>query len=653
MSNLTVKFLNKEYIMPSDVVTYIGLVDFTNKIIESLLLSFKNQIWPNIENLESDNFMLGDIDKQVSKFISKLLDNDVYDRTANDYLKDNKGYKLFFDTKDKVLKQIISIRKEKLEVYRSGVQDAVYKKDSSVTGLDFGIISSSFVNHMIYAYMDASKQTKQEQEALKVYNREIAELDKVVASYDQQEKSYIFDNVIPAMNTVFTYFAYELLDKYVSDLIRVGKFDAAALGFINLERSNDLLKNLNLSNNKKEIIEKAFVSCPFNIDVYMQAMKYDLLDYESFLAANSFKQGKKILEFLKNSIGLAVYPQFTQPNIQSVTLLSCYTNKSIEEILFRHTASYSNAVINEYAKIIKALNEPEICRAFLRQCNEDDIFVKEVTSKRLANSLVKKIVPNDIWDSLVKQCGHIELFDKIVCFLPNKNNINSKQDLDNYLINTLSSAIEIVREDIAATIQSERSIHEAERQKNELEKKKKHNQKMAVGYVIIAVIIIAFFFPAIIENIKSSQKENYIESKIENVLVPLEERIESEITDDITLDYEYNLQYDFSDEDIYKWSFNIRMNKFEEFVQTGANDDRLLLEVMDNCAVIENIFEEVYDDLDFEFDYKGKEVEMNYEHSSLQFTADSTSGIFYYEEYWGNRYLHSNDKEYVVEDQVG
>lgn len=95
------------------------------------------------------------------------------------------------------------------------------------------------------------------------------------------------------------------------------------------------------------------------------------------------------------------------------------------------------------------------------------------------------------------------------------------------------------------------------------------------------------------------------------------------------------------------------MNKFEEFVQTGANDDRLLLEVMDNCAVIENIFEEIYDDLDFEFDYKGKEVDMNYEYSSLQFTADSTSGIFYYEEYWGNRYLHSSDKEYVVEDEVG
>ena len=160
MSNLSVKFFDKEYSIPSDVVTYVRLVDFTNGIRDNLVASFKKQIWPSIDVIESDNFMIAAINDQVTKFVRKLLEHDIYDRTANDYLHGNKGYELFLDAKKKVLRQIISIRQEKLDTYRAGVEGAIYRKEASVTGLDFGIISSSFVNHMIYAYMDASKQTK-------------------------------------------------------------------------------------------------------------------------------------------------------------------------------------------------------------------------------------------------------------------------------------------------------------------------------------------------------------------------------------------------------------------------------------------------------------------------------------------------------------
>ena len=288
MSNVTVNFIDKEYSMPTDVVTYVGLVDFTNGIRDALMSSFKRQIWPNIAVIESDNFMIADLNDQTSKFIRKLLDNDIYHRTANDYLQNNKGYELFLNTKRKIITQILSIRKAKLESYRAGVEGAIYRKEAAVTGLDFGIISGSFVNHMIYAYMDASKQTEQEKAAVKAYNKEIAELDKQNAEYDKQEATYISENVIPAMNTVFTFFAYDLLDKYVSDLIAVGKFDSAALEYLNLERSNDLLRNLALSNNKQAVLQSAFSACPFNLDVYMQAMKYDLLDHTSFQTAKTF-----------------------------------------------------------------------------------------------------------------------------------------------------------------------------------------------------------------------------------------------------------------------------------------------------------------------------------------------------------------------------
>ena len=47
MSNIAVKFIGKEYSIPTDVVTYVGLVDFTNEIRDALIASFKRKIETN------------------------------------------------------------------------------------------------------------------------------------------------------------------------------------------------------------------------------------------------------------------------------------------------------------------------------------------------------------------------------------------------------------------------------------------------------------------------------------------------------------------------------------------------------------------------------------------------------------------------------
>jgi len=652
MSNLSVKFFDKEYSIPSDVVTYVGLVDFTNGIRDNLVASFKKQIWPSIDAIESDNFMIAAINDQVTKFVRKLLEHDIYDRTANDYLHGNKGYELFLDTKKKVLRQIISIRQEKLDTYRAGVEGAIYRKEASVTGLDFGIISSSFVNHMIYAYMDASKQTKQEQEALKTYNREIAELDKQAAEYDRQESAYIADNVIPAMNTVFTFFAYELLDKYVSDLIKAGKFDKAALDFINLERSNDLLENINLAGNKRAVIESAFVACPFNMAVYMHAMKQEMLDEDSFETANVFKQGSKIISFLKESLGAADYPNFAEPNYYSASLLARYTNKSTNDVLYQHTSSYANAVIREYGKIVKALDSPNQCRDYLRKLNDDEILSGEGTSKRLAKSLVYSTVPNDNWNILVKQCGHADLLERLLAIMPAGSTFGSKADCDSYLEKTLFDALEVVRKDLAQRILDSRARAETERQKLEAQKRKKLIKAAAILCAIVAVIVVAISLPAIIENVKTAKRERLVEEQIQTVIVPLERKMEDATGVDIIIDYHFSLENDWDNEKWYEWTFTVELPIFEEYRKSNSANEQSLLKVMDVCKTLVEFYYDIYDDLDFDFKEEDVRIVMNFSggnFGSLKIQDTSTSETFYYEEYGGERYLHSLDTEYIID----
>lgn len=90
--------------------------------------------------------------------------------------------------------------------------------------------------------------------------------------------------------------------------------------------------------------------------------------------------------------------------------------------------------------------------------------------------------------------------------------------------------------------------------------------------------------------------------------------------------------------------------ELDSLIQIGTNDERLLLEIMDNCMVIQSIFEQLYEDLDFSFEYENECIAINYEYGNLDLRAFSASESFYYEEYWGNRYLHSCNTECVIEE---
>lgn len=509
MSNITVKFIGKEYSIPTDIVAYVSLVDFTNEIRDTLMASFKKQIWPSIDVIESDDFMIPVINEQVAKFVRKLLKNDIYDRTVNDYLQNNKGYELFLDTKKKVLRQIISIRQEKLDTYKAGVEGAICRKESSVTGLDFGIISSSFVNHMIYSYMDASKQTKQEQEALKTYNREIAQLDKKVAEYDRREKSYISDNVIPAINTVFTFFAYELLDKYVSDLIKAGKFNKTALDYIDLERSNDLLQNLELSNKRTAILESAFVACPFNIAVYMQTMKYDLLDYESFQTAKLFKHDGSIISFLEENLGGDINSEKRQLNFKNVKLVSLYSERSLREV----TSYMADYIVDGYSQIIAALTNTTPCYNIMNKVEESDILAGDNISKQKADLLVDPLAPAAFWDKLTLECGHDDLFERLLTLLPDKQEINSKEEYDDFLKGQLFAVFETIRQVRASDIRKQKAEKAREKEKARREANKNKVLKMLCFVIIIIVVAIVIA----LLNIKEENNKAYNEKSYQDL----------------------------------------------------------------------------------------------------------------------------------------
>ena len=658
MSNMTVKFLGKEYSIPEDVLVYLDLLKFTNSSKDVLKTAFNRKLSNSDIGCIEDKDMATEINQQVGKFISMLCDKGIYNRTVNDYLRNNKGYELFSQTNKAAFEKAKAILMDKLDTLKYGVEDALYKKDASVTGMGFSIWSGSFVNHAIYAAMQASTIRDQEKAANAQYQKD---MDNLFAKMDSDEakakREYIYNVYIPNMDVALTMFAYELLDKYISDLIENNKFDKNALNFIDIARSNELLENLTLSNDKSVILENAFAACPYNSAVYMHALKLEILDEDTFETANVFQQGSKIISFLKESLGTADYPNFVEPNYYSASLLARYENKSANDVLYQHTASYANAVIREYEKIVRALDNLNQCRDYLRKLNDDEILLGEGTSKRLAKSLVYSIAQNDNWNILMKQCGHADLLERLLAIMPVGSTFGSKEDCDSYLTEALFNALEVARKDLAQRISESRARAEAERQKLEAQKRKKRIKTTAILCAIVAVIIVAFSLPSIIENAKISKRERYVEEQIQAVIVPLEKEMEDDAGVDVIIDYNFSLEedWDYDSEQWYEWTFSVKLPIFEEYRNSNSANEQSLLEVMNACKTLVELYDDVYDDLDFEFKHEDARIVMHFSggnFGSLKIHDTSTSETFYYEEYGGERYLHSSDTEYVLDKSV-
>ena len=180
MGYIRASFLGKEYSIPEDVLLYIDLLEFTGNVKTRLINTFVRKLKSEIQKgnvaCVNDKDLAPEIEQQVGKYIAMLTEHDIYDRTVNDYLRQNEGYKLISKVNAAALREARRALKQQMSDWLEGYEGAIQKKDASVTGLGFSIWSSSFVNHAIYAAMEASKVNEQEKAAAKEYQKDMAEL---------------------------------------------------------------------------------------------------------------------------------------------------------------------------------------------------------------------------------------------------------------------------------------------------------------------------------------------------------------------------------------------------------------------------------------------------------------------------------------------
>lgn len=494
MSNITVKFIDRDYSVPEDLLVYLDLLDLTNDVRMALNKSFYQLLRNEEAGCIGDEQIRPEIDKQVGRFIAKLMEAGVYDRTVTDYLNGNKGFELISKVNQTALSKMKELFIQELDEYKAGVEDALYKRDSSITGMGFSIWSSSFVNHAIYAAMEASTLNKQEAAANKEYQREIDALHRSITSkHDGAKKTYIDSTYIPNMEAAIAVFAFELLDTYISDMIKNGKLDKSILGYINIDRSNDLLKNLDLSPNKEAILHKAFEACPYNLQVYGKTLNHGLMDYASYQTAQYFRQGKNILFSLVANLGEVEYPGKFKVNYVAAEKMAEFTQSSVISVLQAKTKDYVASVIKAYGDTVRMLDNRQQAAKIMSELSEAAILSGSSASKGKASAYINGIVSQNVWTELTEKCGFTDLLDKIKAQVPGAESATTKRDVDLLLEDKLYPMLEEARQIRENEITKKRE-DEAKQKAAEAEKARltaKRNKKIKkIGLVAAIVVII-------------------------------------------------------------------------------------------------------------------------------------------------------------------
>lgn len=216
------------------------------------------------------------IENAVKQFIAELINRlsnyGVFDKTESDYLNTNNGYLQLLNATNYYYDYSQSTTKHHTAIAEANKESASIRINSSITGLDFGIISSSIIDHAVYAAMNKSEIQKQ---SLAAFERLCTVCDNINATRDKnisaELNEYYTVHFAPAVTVALSAIYGHLLSTFSNDLNACSQLDLSCLDKIDVKRSNEIIANIRNVDNKKGVFLKALELCPYNVEVYRKA----------------------------------------------------------------------------------------------------------------------------------------------------------------------------------------------------------------------------------------------------------------------------------------------------------------------------------------------------------------------------------------------
>lgn len=154
--------------------------------------------------------------------------------------------------------------------------------ESKVTGLGFGILSSSIWAHLVYMVQNASEIKKQTAEAEQYLENAQKRINADAKRQLQKANNTYYDKVFyPRVRELISNVFWEMALLSLICIERECNVDISLVKQMDYEKSQVILSRIDFAPDKNEIITTALLSYPYNVHIYAEAKKRNL--YEFFL----------------------------------------------------------------------------------------------------------------------------------------------------------------------------------------------------------------------------------------------------------------------------------------------------------------------------------------------------------------------------------
>lgn len=413
MGNIKVEFLNKEYLFSDELVMYVKCLNkfqpYYERALEPLICQMEEKTYSSGDESEFMYFRnpLREIVEDVIKDFAK---EGIFTVSRKELLDDNEGYKKLWETCNKGFQEIKNIYLRSIENYMDGYEKEYDSTNQKITESDYVIITNTFSDLLTYNIIGSNAINKQMKRAEKVYRKRVKEL---INQYDdensQQEAIYLACSYYPHVAVALGEFIDEILKRYVISTFINKNYDLNEINNYDIKRSNDLLENLSILDNKTEVIRQSFEACPYNIKIYEYAIKNNILDNNSIDIISVFGLKELIINQLKE---ICLDSKNNNSNMKNfVEMLTILTNEK-ENVIYRNIykmeiENFKNAILDfvkmskNKSLLIKWIinNIDDSATNFIKKSEEE---IKNITINYLENNIftrdVKELIEMNVID---------------------------------------------------------------------------------------------------------------------------------------------------------------------------------------------------------------------------------------------------------------
>lgn len=399
----SVKFLDKIYDIPEDVIIFYNCREFVSEGLIKLL-DEASSLMKKYSRMGSERATRGlsnDVKhiQQVMMSVVKdvhndLLKREIYDVDENELYERITSIKQVESMATDVAFNILCAAKEVQRDNQTMRNNAYRSAVSNISGSGVRIFTNSFTSLLVHSAIENSVLKSQAKKADREYEQALKSIN--ASSEDRFERIYsdgLFKQFLPALPEIFTTFNDELLKNYLLELVQHNQFNIDNIEQYSENKSSTMLENIKHAGDKKKLLIQAFEICPFNFNVYKKALELGFFDFKTFKDAKKIFGSKITGSLIEEEI--TKYISDIDKMKDYISLLAYYKDENEQKIWSQYYQNEINMIRDNYRKIsILCTDSVELDEWIKIQINPDMDKIVKTTEKEVKKCLESWFLTN-------------------------------------------------------------------------------------------------------------------------------------------------------------------------------------------------------------------------------------------------------------------